>query len=156
MSAAGENRRKPAPGGPGQTLFEFVRHWSRRSNAPANRAGERNGRHVLVTEAIGAIAKRGPATINAVAHEIGIDQSGASRLVKDAVEAGYLEMKPSPHDARQRVVALKKAGRQLLLDAHRWQEEVFAQLTDDWETRERVAFHRAMLRLLNRSHEIEA
>src|SRR4051812_17409937 len=53
-------------GGPGQMLFEFARHWSRRSNTPARRSTER-GKYVLVTKAIASLAKRGPATINAVA-----------------------------------------------------------------------------------------
>lgn len=139
--------------GPGQTLFEFVRHWSRRSNTPANRSAEQSGRRVLVTEAVWTLSKRGPATINSVAHEIGIDQSGASRLVKDAVQAGYLEMSPSPRDARERVVAVTEMGERLLVDAHRWQEDVFERLTNDWEAEERAAFHHAMLRLLMRSRE---
>lgn len=138
----------------GQTLFEFVRHWSRRSGAPLNHMMKQNGRHVLVIEAIGALTKRGSATINAVADEIGIDQSGASRLVKEATLAGYLEMKPSPLDARQRQVVLSKAGKALLIEAYSWQEKIFQQLTLGWKDEERKAFHRAMLGLLNRSREI--
>jgi len=139
--------------GPGQTLFEFVRYWSRRSNTDASRATEQNGRYVLVTEVIWGLSKRGRVTINSVAREIGIDQSGASRLVKDAVQAGYLSMNPSPRDARQRMVAVTTAGEQLLVNAHRWQEEVFERLTSDWKIEERDAFHHAMLRMLERSHE---
>jgi hypothetical protein len=47
--------------GPGQTLFAFVRHWSRRWN------GERadRGRLVLVTEAAHSLG--GGVTINALA-----------------------------------------------------------------------------------------
>lgn len=142
-------------GGPGQTLFEFIRHWSRRSSMPASRLAEQNGRYVLVTEAIGSLSKRAPATINSVAREIGIDQSGASRLVRDAIEDGYLEMTTSPRDARQRVVVVTKAGRRLLDDARHWQEEVFGRLTDGWTAEERAVFHHAMLRLLKRSHDQE-
>ncbi|MCP1470675.1 DNA-binding MarR family transcriptional regulator [Sphingobium sp. OAS761] len=155
MRVTGETRQPISAIGPGQTLFEFVRHWSRRPNTPTDRLLEQNGRHVLVAEAVGTLTKREPVTINALAREIGIDQSGASRLVKEAAEAGYLEMKSSPHDARRREVSLKKAGQRLLVDAHCWQEEVFRQLTDGWEDDERLAFHRAMLRLLQRSHMID-
>ena len=66
--------------GPGQVLFEFVRHWSRRT-APDI---AEQGRLVLVVESVYAVSGRRAATINAVAHEIGIDQSGASRMVKEA------------------------------------------------------------------------
>lgn len=150
-----EDPSQQETGGPGQTLFEFIRHWSRRSSTPASRSMEQNGRYVLATEATDSLSKRAPATINSVAREIGIDQSGASRLVRDAVEAGYLEMNPSPRDARERVVAVTRAGQRLLVDAHHWQEEVFEQLTDDWKAEERAVFHHAMLRLLKRSHDQE-
>ncbi len=46
---------------------------------------------MLVCEAVHSLSERGvAATINAIAHEIGIDQSGASRLVTSATTAGYL------------------------------------------------------------------
>jgi DNA-binding MarR family transcriptional regulator len=142
--------------GPGQVLFEFVRHWSRRWNAPGDGHAAQRGRHVLVTEAVRSVGSRGAATVNAVAREIGIDQSGASRLVRDAVGAGYLEMRPSAVDARRREVSVAAAGHELLHEAHAWQERVFDRLTERWTTRQRDEFHRAMLRLLERSHTLES
>lgn len=139
---------------PGHTLFEFVRHWSRRTNAPLSKTIGQNGRYALVVEAVDSVARRGLATINAVGDEIGIDQSGASRLVKEAALAGYLEINPTPSDGRQRPVILSKAGRTLLAAAHSWQENIFEQLTLGWDHEEQRAFHRAMLRLMDRSREI--
>lgn len=76
--------------GSGQLLFSFVRHWSRRS-ATGDVATAEQGRLLLVLEAVASLIDRGrSATVNAVASEIGIDQSGASRLVKSAVDAGYV------------------------------------------------------------------
>lgn len=147
--------RRHASDRPGQTLFEFIRHWSRKSNGPSNDAIAQNGRYVLVVEAVDSAAKRGSSTINGIAAEIGIDQSGASRLVKEAVLAGYLEMQASPDDARARRVVLSTAGQRLLIDAHRWQEEVFLTLTPGWDQEERQAFQRAMLKLLKNSREME-
>lgn len=145
----------PAEGaGAGQTLFEFVRHWSRRWNAPADALAAQNGRHALVLEAVNSLANRETATINGVAREIGIDQSGASRLVKEAVGAGYLTLKASNTDARRREVILTTTGRDFLLYAHSWQEEAFKHLTEEWTDHERGEFHRAMRRLLDRSHTI--
>jgi hypothetical protein len=46
-------------------------------------------------------------------------------------------------------------GRQLFVDGHHWQEEVFERLTNDWKAEERAVFHHTMLRLLKRSHDQE-
>ncbi|HZX08947.1 MarR family winged helix-turn-helix transcriptional regulator [Kribbella sp.] len=134
--------------GPGQVLFEFVRHWSRRTAPDV----AEQGRLVLVVESVYAVNGRRAATINAVAHEIGIDQSGASRLVKDAAAAGYLELRAADGDARRREVSVTDAGVELLDQAHAWQEEVFAELTAGWSERRRTQFRRDMLSLLERSH----
>ena len=136
--------------GPGQALFAFVRHWSRRSSATDHQAEQ--GRLVLVTEAVDVLARRGTAvTVNAVAHEIGIDQSGASRLVKSAVDAGLLTMQTSPTDGRRRQVGITASGRTMLHQAHDWQEQVFDRLTEGWSRRRRLDFHQAMISLMERS-----
>jgi DNA-binding MarR family transcriptional regulator len=152
--------------GPGQVLFEFVRHWSRRWVAsgepgPAEQEGTaeqagtaEQGRLVLVTEAVHSLGQRGEATVNAVAHEIGIDQSGASRLVRSAVAAGYVEMRPSRADGRRREVSVTPAGIRMLDEAHRWQERTFGALTEHWTSRQRDDFRQAMVSLLERSHAL--
>ncbi|WP_280300694.1 MarR family winged helix-turn-helix transcriptional regulator [Nocardia neocaledoniensis] len=141
--------------GPGQSLFAFVRHWSRRSPAGDDELAER-GRSVLVTEAVHALTHRGDqATVNAIAREIGIDQSGASRLVKSATRAGYLVMRPGVTDGRVRHATLTPAGRILLDRAHAWQEEIFDRLTTGWSERRRRDFHRAMTDLMSRSPTVE-
>jgi MarR family transcriptional regulator, organic hydroperoxide resistance regulator len=135
----------------GQTLFEFVRFWSRRG--AALRDPSLRGRDVLVTETVHALRGLSEVTVNDVAAELGLDQSGASRMVTHAVDEGYLAVHPSPSDARRRTVTVTAAGTRLLADAHRWQEEVFASLTADWTAPERAAFEQAMLRLLSRSRQ---
>lgn len=135
--------------GTGQALFRFVRYWSRRWNAH-DRMAER-GKDVLVTEAVHALRDRAEVTINDVASELAIDQSGASRMVAHAAEQGYLTVHPASTDARRRVVSLTDKGLALLDSAHSWQESTFATLTSDWTATERADFHRAMLRLINRS-----
>lgn len=138
--------------GPGQVLFAFVRHWSRRSPADDPATAGR-GRLVLVTEAVGSLARRGAeATVNAVAHEIGIDQSGASRLVGAATAAGYLTTGGSGTDRRRRPVTVTPSGEALLEQAHAWQEQVFARLTEGWDEQRRRDFRSAMEDLVERSH----
>ncbi|MEH3077650.1 MAG: MarR family winged helix-turn-helix transcriptional regulator [Quadrisphaera sp.] len=144
--------REPAvhEAGTGQLLFQFVRHWSRRSDATGG-GGEHaeQGRLVVVSEAVHALQRRGaPVTVNAVSHELGIDQSGASRLVKDAVQAGYVAVSTASHDGRRRLVSLTPAGSTLLQQAHRWQEEVFARMTAGWSDQRRRDFHQSMADLL--------
>lgn len=138
--------------GPGQVLFGFVRHWSRRSMTDEPELAER-GRLVLVIEAVASLTRRGiAATVNAVAHEIGIDQSGASRLVKSAVAAGCLAMAASDADGRRRQVTVTASGTGLLARAHDWQEQVFQRLTHDWSRARRREFQLAMTELMERSH----
>jgi DNA-binding MarR family transcriptional regulator len=142
--------------GPGQILFQFVRHWSRRASVMDHQTAEQ-GRLVLVTEAVNSLVRYGNvATVNAIAQEIGIDQSGASRLVKSAADAGYLKMQTSATDGRQRYATVTSSGRTMLDDAHGWQEKIFDQLTDDWSERQRLDFRRAMISLMERSYASNA
>lgn len=137
--------------GPGQLLFGFVRHWSRRSTAGDASIAEQ-GRLVLVTEAVAAlVGRQKPATVNAVAEEIGIDQSGASRLIKSAAAAGYLTMTATPSDGRRREAAVTPIGRTALWQAHVWQERMFDELTAGWSQQRRDDFHSAMADLLAKS-----
>jgi len=139
--------------GPGQVLFAFVRHWSRRSSD----AGTEQGRLVLVTEAVHALERRGiAATVNAVGDEIGIDQSGASRLVRAATAAGLLAMRAPDHDGRRRHATVTAAGHTLLADAHEWQERVFDRLAEGWSPQRRRDFQQAMVDLIGRSYESAA
>lgn len=138
----------------GQVLFHFVRHWARRA-ATGDSSGAQ-GRLVLVCEAVLALSQRGASvTVNAIAHEIGIDQSGASRLLKSASEAGYLDMAASPADGRRREGSLTPAGRSMLDRAHHWQEEIFLQLTEGWSDRKRHHFQEAMTDLMHRSYALD-
>jgi MarR family transcriptional regulator, organic hydroperoxide resistance regulator len=140
--------------GPGQLLFTFVRHWSRRA-ATGDATVAEQGRLVLVTEAVHALAARAePATVNAVARELGIDQSGASRLIRSAVEARYLTTARGRGDGRRREVSVTDTGAAALRHAHAWQEEVFAELTAGWSGRRREDFRSAMADLLSRSDRL--
>ena len=112
---------------------------------------------MLVGEAVHSLTRRGlAATVNAITHEIGIDQSGASRLVKSATAAGYLIM-ASASDGRQREASLTPAGQSMLAQAHRWQEDVFGQLIMGWSEKRRRDFQQAMVDdLVGRSYALGA
>jgi DNA-binding MarR family transcriptional regulator len=139
--------------GPGEVLFAFVRHWSRRS--AHGRPAAEQGRLVLVTEAVHSLTQRGtPATVNAVAREIGIDQSGASRLVGNATDAGYLSMQAAAEDGRRRQATVTPSGHTLLEQARAWQEQVFDRLTEGWSEQRRRDFQQSMTDLIDRSHTL--
>lgn len=141
--------------GPGELLFGFVRHWSRRAAAGDASTAEQ-GRLVLVTEAVAVLAVRAEsATVNAVAEEIGLDQSGASRLIKSAVDAGYLTMTTAPSDGRRREASVTSVGHTALRHAHAWQERIFVELTVGWSRQRRDDFQSAMVDLIARSHVID-
>lgn len=150
MSGAQERRSSAASSG--QTLFEFVRYWARRQKiVDADAPAARNARFVLAVEAVQSLGEHSQVSVNALARELAVDQSNASRLVKEAISAGYLEVMMSTVDTRRKAVSVTPEGLRLLADAHRWQEAMFDQLTAQWSAAERQEFHRAMLRLLESS-----
>ena len=140
--------------GPGQVLFDFVRHWCRRAQDGGSRTAEQ-GRLVLATQAVHCVSQREPATINAIADELGIDQSGASRLISAAAAAGYLQMVASSEDGRRRQVTVNPKGMEMLRQAYEWQDAVFERLTETWSHQERTDFATAMRSMLESSHGLD-
>ncbi|QIS06384.1 MarR family transcriptional regulator [Nocardia brasiliensis] len=135
----------------GLALFRLVRFWSRRwinrtsENLPAQLRG---AQHVQVVEAVAATVEQGgEATIGTVAHQLGLDHSGASRMVRDATAAGLLARTAAAHDRRKTFLALTTDGEQLLADAYTWQRQVFAELTADWDDADRKRFAGYLRRL---------
>lgn len=126
----------PGLAGAGPALFSLVRFWSRRWVAAAvDGLGDDDARtlDVLVVDAVAAAERQGSTSIAAVARELGIDRSGASRMVSDAADRGHVRKGRSSEDARRTTVELTAAGRGLLAGAHTWQEQAFARLVDTWD-----------------------
>ena len=142
-------------GKPGAALFRLVRYWSRRwilqasAHVAKDVTGEqRRVQDILVLDAVAAAARRDPEVAVAdVAHQLGIDRSGASRFVTAAENHGYLERRPSASDARRAVLTLTSAGRELLAGSHAWQEQVYAELTSGWEPEDAARFAGYLQRL---------
>ncbi|NJP91923.1 winged helix-turn-helix transcriptional regulator [Nonomuraea sp. FMUSA5-5] len=131
----------------GPALFRLVRFWSRRwAGQAATRTGQAaHVQHILVLEAVHT--DPGEATVGTVAHQLGLDHSGASRMVKDAVDAGYLERATSAHDRRRAALRLTDSGRALLAGAREWQRHAFADLTSSWDEPDRLRFAAYLSRL---------
>ena len=149
MQERGTQDQQDTVDGPGQALFRFVRFWSRRWTGAGQAVDPDQGRDVMVTEAVQALEQQGGATVNDVADELGIDQSGASRFITQAVDRGYLRKVAGARDARQRLLVVTDEGATLVAAAHQWQEKVFAELTTDWSPAEVKQFHQLMARLVH-------
>ena len=135
----------------GRALFHLGRAFGRQ---PAHRAlAEQSGpavelSRILVVQAVeaGTEAPVQEVTVGAVAEHLGVDPSTASRLVAEAIGAGYLARTPSRADGRRARLALTAAGRALAEDARRYQRAVFEQVTRDWPERERAEFARLFVK----------
>lgn len=136
----------------GQALFAFVRYWSRRWNG----ADPERGRDVMVLEAVRALAASGrAASINAVAHELGVDQSGASRMVTHAQRRGLVVRQAPARVGAAASIALTEAGEELLAQAHAWQNDVLRRLTADWPDHDVTTLLALMNRLVRAQAAIE-
>jgi DNA-binding MarR family transcriptional regulator len=166
MSSVDTRQTRHTPAGPvvdgsgpavdgGPALFRLVRFWSRRwSNQAFTRSNPAPDddrwrvQHIQVVEAVAA-ARRTSAetTVTDVAEHLGLDHSGASRMVRDAVAAGYLAREGSAHDRRRVVVRLTNSGHELLAASHDWQRRCFDQLTATWNEHDRRQFAGYLQRL---------
>jgi DNA-binding MarR family transcriptional regulator len=70
----------------------------------------------------------GPATIGALADELGVSQQAASKNVADLERRGYAERAPDPSDARARLVALTTRGLAVIASAREHRAALAAEL----------------------------
>lgn len=153
MNVSAARNSETADGGP--ALFRLVRFWSRRwinqaltDTAAAPDHDLRQVQHIQVVEAVTAgLRISDEATVSTVADQLGLDHSGASRMVRDAVAAGYLTRVDSAHDRRRVVLKLTGNGRDLLAGSRDWQRRCFDQLTASWHERDRRQFAAYLQRL---------
>jgi DNA-binding MarR family transcriptional regulator len=117
----------------GQSLFAFVRFWSRRWTGVGLGVDAQRGRDVMVLEAVHTLAgSRRSTSINDVARELGVDQSGASRMVARAEQLGLVTRQRSGRIGAASSITITTTGGELLRQAHAWQDEVAGTLTADW------------------------
>ena len=141
----------------GPALFRLVRFWSRRwarGVAQEVGAGASLPQNVLVVDTVNALRRNGAeATVGELARQLGLDHSGASRMVAAATQGGYLERCRSETDRRRSVLALTSEGRVLLDSSLRWQQARFIELTNHWDDHDRTAFAHYLVRL---AQEVQA
>ena len=113
---------------------------------------------ILVSEAV-AMGPEEPGqeiTVGVVAERLAIDPSTASRLVAEAMNAGYLSRAPSQADSRRIRLELTEAGHELVEHAHYYQRTVFEQVTGDWSEDERQQFAQLLVKFVSSFAETRA
>ncbi|WP_229070171.1 MarR family winged helix-turn-helix transcriptional regulator [Actinoplanes sp. DH11] len=135
----------------GRSLFAFVRFWSRRWTG----TDPQRGRDVMVLEAVHDLAAAGrPTSINDVARELGMDQSGASRMVAHARQQGLVERHGAGRIGAAAAITLTAAGEDLLRHAWSWQDDVLARLTAGWPERDVRTLVTLMDRLVREQSDV--
>jgi len=137
--------------GAGPALFQVVRFWSRRwvMRAADEISGDQKRiQDIAVLDAVDSAARGNPeVSIADVAHQLGLDHSGASRFVAAAIDHGYLHRETSTADNRRAVLTVTVAGQELLTNSHAWQEDVYARLVQAWEPADAARFADYLRRL---------
>lgn len=85
-------------------------------------------------------------TVGAVADQLNVDPSVASRMVTDCIDSGYLKRAASTTDGRRTVLKLTPEGLDLRNQFRRLQRETFEQITSAWSDSERLLFAELLVR----------
>ena len=83
--------------------------------------------------ALAAVRRLGPVRVSAVAEDLHMDLSVASRQLAALEERGLVERTTDPGDARSRLLAVTPAGHEALGEAHDRMLEVFVSTVQDWD-----------------------
>ncbi|WP_326643101.1 MarR family winged helix-turn-helix transcriptional regulator [Streptosporangium sp. NBC_01755] len=130
-------------------LFRLRRIWSRPLRA---RKAEESQRpvpmsNVMVVHAVHKLSLDvSEVTVGAVAEQLDVDPSTASRLVNDAIGAGFVEREESVVDARRARLVLSERGRRVLEAVVRHRRTYLDSLMADWDEQDREAFARFLAR----------
>jgi DNA-binding MarR family transcriptional regulator len=129
-----------------EALLRMRRLWSQtmRPDAIAGDDGRRvELSHVLVVD---AVARLSPAevTVRAIADQLDVDPSTASRLIDSAARAGWVTAHASTDDRRRRVVELTRPGELLQREAGEFRRRYLVDLLASWPSSDRQAFARLL------------
>ncbi|GAA2452489.1 MarR family transcriptional regulator [Actinomadura vinacea] len=87
-------------------------------------------------------------SVGLVAARLGVDASRGSRIVAEAVKAGYVRRVASQEDGRRVHLELTDAGREVVEAARRTRRDRFATAMRDWTEAERREFARLLDRFV--------
>ncbi|MCW2943980.1 MAG: transcriptional regulator [Actinoallomurus sp.] len=133
-----------------QAAFHLRRLWAKPQLLQRLREHCEPGRPIQLSNVlvIYAIARQqdecGDVTIGAVAEYLDIDPSTASRLVGQAIDAGFVSRRPSPVDARRAHLWLTGSGARVKETTDEFRHRFIAELVADWTNDERRQFARLL------------
>ncbi|WP_051752966.1 MarR family winged helix-turn-helix transcriptional regulator [Streptosporangium amethystogenes] len=130
-------------------LFRLRRIWSRPLRARRAEEPQRpvHMSNVMVVHAVHKLSLDVPeVTVGAVAEQLDVDPSTASRLVNDAIGAGLVEREESAVDARRARLVLSELGRRVLEVVVRHRRTYLDGLMADWDEQDREVFARLLAR----------
>lgn len=103
--------------------------------------------NIVTLEAVRAADRMGDTSIAAVAAQLGVDRSGASRMITAAADGGLVSKRTAEGDQRRTEVDITDAGHLLLERAHAWQADAFQAMTADWAPDDVEQFATHLVRL---------
>ncbi|MET8334450.1 MarR family winged helix-turn-helix transcriptional regulator [Streptosporangium canum] len=130
-------------------LFRLRRIWARplRSRKIADPQRPVQLSNVMVVHAVHKLSLDVPeVTVGAVAEQLDVDPSTASRLVNDAIGAGFVEREESEVDARRARLVLSGRGRRVLEVVVHHRRTYLDGLIADWDEPDRETFARLLTR----------
>ncbi|MEV8632583.1 MarR family winged helix-turn-helix transcriptional regulator [Streptosporangium sp. NPDC051023] len=135
-------------------LFRLRRIWARplRTRKAADPQRSVQMSNVMVVHAVHKLSLDVPeVTVGAVAEQLDVDPSTASRLVNDAIGAGFVEREESEVDARRARLRLSPRGRRVLEVVVASRRTYVDGLIADWDEADRETFARLLTRFAEAS-----
>jgi DNA-binding MarR family transcriptional regulator len=90
------------------------------------------------------LSEVGRANLGAVARELGVNASNASRTCDRLVRNELLERRTDPHDRRQVSLALSRSGRRLVAQVMAHRRDLLAEVVGEMSQRDQERFMRAL------------
>lgn len=109
--------------------------------------------HLDVLGLVQRLGKNQEVTVGAIAEQMRIDHSRASRIVAELVKSGVLRREASQEDARRTIVTLTKKGAGLRAQLEEVKLDVLGQVLSDWSREDVAAFAGLYDRFTQKLHE---
>jgi DNA-binding MarR family transcriptional regulator len=100
------------------------------------------------------LASEGDCNVSAVAEDLGVHMSNATRTCDRLVAAGLLERRRAEHDRRHVLLALTAAGRQLFDEAMAHRRTRIEEAMERMSVQERTDLARSFTRLVEAAREV--
>lgn len=97
-----------------------------------------------------------PPTVGALAQELGIDPSRASRLAARLIELGHLQREVAQDDARKAVLVPSDRGRAVMARFRHLKWDRYIRIFADWPDEDIAAFGRLIGRYMDRARALPA